>query len=414
MGYVKNQKISIYNPVGKDRRPVTKDLDEKKTDEKDLFKAISGLDDTTFEYCEYIGQINEIDMYCYIALSGDFHNIDSTYIQIICKSYFQWLSNYLLYSIREIEPLRALTDSDIEREKGLFFRGCADSFYEYMWKIYRIDLKVITNISGEYYESSACCSRIVFLLSGAVSDERAGGGIVFQKPIEIRAENVRAIRKRLQMGREEMCLWAEWDWEKRIWKVRGLCEQRKMKQSYITFHMIQHMVWQMDIDQRIAVRYQCDKDLVESEYLNLLTIKKKFRNIFKKESSSAMEEVFQGAIRQEHGTILVVFDEPQGAEGEVARLLEKSTGIGILPVMLPSVFIQSASSIDGAIVVDTEGTCYGIGMILDGNNVKGNSTYGARHNSALKYVEQCKKCNLRGMVIVVSEDKAIRIHSTEK
>ena len=61
--------------------------------------------------------------------------------------------------------------------------------------------------------------------------------------------------------------------------------------------------------------------------------------------------------------------------------------------------------VDGAILVDPTGTCHAVGVILDGYaSGKGDSSRGARFNSAVRYHEtQSGEC----LVIIVSEDGMI-------
>lgn len=413
LGYIKKKKLSIYSHA--DRKWIRKDIGENK-DIKALFEEVSNSKNRALEYCRCIGRTDCVDMYCYIALEHPFDIIDSTYIQAVCKNYYQWISYYFTGKLREENASENLFKNDTEREKEMFFRECADSFYEYVQDIYQIDLDIITSISGTYYESSSCCSQMAFILSDMEDNSAEQQGIIFREPIKVGLENVRKIRKLLQMGKESMCLCAYWNREGKIWEIRGLYKKEGIEGlPCIVFRMMQHMVWQMEVGERIAVRYNCGRYFIESEKLELLKIKKKFRSIFHEESGSEIEEAFQGAIRQSHGTILAVLDNDGGkTEQEVLRLLNDSTGIGICPDTLSSAFVQSASAIDGAVIVDKAGKCYGIGMILDGLKSKGNPERGARYNSALKYIEKCKRAQIKAMVIVVSEDKTIDIHLTEK
>lgn len=74
------------------------------------------------------------------------------------------------------------------------------------------------------------------------------------------------------------------------------------------------------------------------------------------------------------------------------------------------------SAIDGALIIDTEGQCHAVGVILDGiAEVRCDMARGARYNSALTFVTnknfekiygfKSEKCK----VFVFSEDKTINI-----
>ncbi|WP_205507896.1 diadenylate cyclase, partial [Myxococcus vastator] len=75
----------------------------------------------------------------------------------------------------------------------------------------------------------------------------------------------------------------------------------------------------------------------------------------------------------------------------------------ICPVVLSGGAVVSATSIDGALLLDPEGTCHGVGVILDGASYfGGTASRGARFNSALRYV--CHGEQVRRLAVVFSED----------
>lgn len=69
--------------------------------------------------------------------------------------------------------------------------------------------------------------------------------------------------------------------------------------------------------------------------------------------------------------------------------------------------LASASRIDGAILIDPEGVCHAIGVVLDGPAHDGcTPARGARYNSALRYVTGSKMSRL---AIVVSDDHTVDV-----
>ncbi|QWG44734.1 hypothetical protein EXW31_10730 [Bacillus mycoides] len=75
-----------------------------------------------------------------------------------------------------------------------------------------------------------------------------------------------------------------------------------------------------------------------------------------------------------------------------------------------NIVLNQISSIDGAIYLDSDGDVHGIGVILDGPaNELGDSSRGARYNSAIKYNNSKVKINNNTLIIVVSEDGYIDI-----
>lgn len=110
----------------------------------------------------------------------------------------------------------------------------------------------------------------------------------------------------------------------------------------------------------------------------------------------------QEVTRLRHGTVVVI---SEGAQEEATRLAKQ--GFKLAPVPISPSFIRLLTQIDGALLLDTEGTCHAIGVILDGlASERGDSARGARYNSAIRYVETSI---FRSLAIVVSEDGLINV-----
>lgn len=103
-----------------------------------------------------------------------------------------------------------------------------------------------------------------------------------------------------------------------------------------------------------------------------------------------------------HGALVVVATD---AASEATRL--QSGGTPIVPKDLGSDLALAAASIDGALLLDADGVCHSLGVILDGNvseESKGAPARGARYNSALRYLASCRARNSKAVAIVISED----------
>ncbi len=108
------------------------------------------------------------------------------------------------------------------------------------------------------------------------------------------------------------------------------------------------------------------------------------------------------ASNQKHGTIIII---SKNAMSETNRL--KSQSFRVEPTEITPVVVKEITSIDGAVLIDTECNCYGIGVILDGMATNsGDTSRGARYNSAIRYVETIKnRENFSDcLAIVISED----------
>ena len=96
-----------------------------------------------------------------------------------------------------------------------------------------------------------------------------------------------------------------------------------------------------------------------------------------------------------------------GAQKEAVRL--EKQGINIDPVPLTAELMSCVTTIDGAILMAPDTTCYAVGVILDGlASSKGTFARGSRYNSAIRYVDSSQyPC----FILVVSEDHVIDIIS---
>jgi hypothetical protein len=92
--------------------------------------------------------------------------------------------------------------------------------------------------------------------------------------------------------------------------------------------------------------------------------------------------IVDAATTEPHGTMIVV--TARAAE-ETSRLVSQCTRIE--PVVLGDDMVRRVTSIDGAVLLDDEGRCHAVGVILDGRATPaGRPSRGSRYNSALRYV----------------------------
>jgi DisA bacterial checkpoint controller nucleotide-binding len=112
-------------------------------------------------------------------------------------------------------------------------------------------------------------------------------------------------------------------------------------------------------------------------------------------------KVVEDAADAAHGTMVVI---SKSAATEGPRL---AAGGGTIKPFAPTARkIKAVSAIDGAILLDLDAVCHGIGLILDGKaEAGGDASRGARYNSAIRYLSQQSDC----VILVVSEDRTIDI-----
>lgn len=117
-----------------------------------------------------------------------------------------------------------------------------------------------------------------------------------------------------------------------------------------------------------------------------------------------LDRIVHKAREQKQGT-MVVITEPETAKEELRQLSKQSTLIE--PGIINPEYIKFLTAIDGAIYFDFDGNCHAIGVILDGVAKEdiGDSSRGARYNSAQRYLQKLKDYGQKKCVIVIiSED----------
>ena len=127
------------------------------------------------------------------------------------------------------------------------------------------------------------------------------------------------------------------------------------------------------------------------------------------EKLNMLESVIEAAARQRHGTIMII-GNPEMIEAESERLCNAKVATGINTVNLyeKSELISYITSIDGAVLMDTDCRCTCFGAILDGDAVtRGTPARGARYNSTVNYITRRSQLDQVFVGIVVSEDGTI-------
>ena len=355
------------------------------------------------------------EVYCLIGFIA-MEDIDPTYLQCVVNEYYRLITQWFAEVINMVEWKKGTKISDIirtlETDISDFYISIPGIFRKYLLTFYGIDIDIIIGISGSYYEKNPCHSGIYF--ETANSEDRKGKyAIQFKIPSEVCEKNIRQIRKYLEMGNGNQYLVARR--EKGVWWITGFCFKEDLSEG-IAFRIISHMVWYMEMLGRKAVSYKCGKYVIECEEFSQREFSRKYRALFGKDCGEILMGIFKNALKQEHGTIIMILGNSL-IKQELERLLKTSTGIEIEESELDEESIHNITAIDGAAVFDEDGRCHAIGVILDSNldeivDAEGRMERGARYNSTVKYIKTRKGKNEKALAVIVSEDQIVNIIST--
>ncbi|MGI4834289.1 MAG: diadenylate cyclase [Janthinobacterium lividum] len=261
---------------------------------------------------------------------------------------------------------------------------------------------IINTISSLRYEGAEGVGCLLLARRGHPNLEE-----VFALTCPVDLTDYRAVRKLLEMTTTGIHLLADAD---RVYALgRQVGTYEASREDLFAFHFVTYYTWELSHDGQTIMRARYGLPGLARPRLSLTHFRRDFKRTFTPYQPEQVERIWQvvlEASRQPKGTLLVVTTE---ALAEADRLKLQCTLIE--PVLLTPTITQLVTAIDGAVLLDPQGYCYSIGVILDGKaSGHGNSTRGARYNSAIRYVESSPyPC----LVVVVSEDGMVDVMTKE-
>jgi hypothetical protein len=224
--------------------------------------------------------------------------------------------------------------------------------------------------------------------------------ICLQRPMLVTEE--KWVRKLLEMCKSGMCLLSD---SRYVWGVGAFDRKRydEAKHDVFRIEFVGHYHWQMwHLDKHLMTVKNGEPKLplprIDADRFGSW-LRRRFPNITDV-AVGRLTEIVRLASQQQHGTTIVISTI---AQAESERLAGSS---GIRPFNPDEITMAGATSIDGAIMVDPEGTCHGVGLILDGSAGEGESpARGARYNSVVRYTRDRNNC----LGVIVSVDGMIDV-----
>ncbi|TPG67150.1 DNA integrity scanning protein DisA nucleotide-binding domain protein [Hymenobacter nivis] len=213
----------------------------------------------------------------------------------------------------------------------------------------------------------------------------------------------RAVRKLLEMTTPDVHLLA--DGENVYALGRQVGHYDAAREDLFAVNFITHYAWELQHGTHLLLRAHYGLPGLPRARLSRASFRRDLKRTFGLSDAPKVDKLWDvvlEASRQKHGTLLVITTE---ALAEADRLKLQCTLIE--PVPLTPLITRLVTAIDGAVLLDPEGYCYSIGVILDGTaSGRGDGSRGARYNSALRYVESSRyPC----LAVVVSEDGLVNV-----
>jgi len=222
-----------------------------------------------------------------------------------------------------------------------------------------------------------------------------------ENPIHIK--DFRKVRKFLELADHKQLILSD------SVLIYGLCRLRgkynNHEESLFVVSFTKHFHWEVSHQDNVMIAVSFRMPALYSEKINrekfFSSLKRLFEGIDKTQLNT-LWDITMEATKQQHGTILAI---SSAAEEEALRL--SSQCFKIKPIKINKDIVHQITSIDGALLIDIDCTCHAIGVILDGiATANGDSSRGARYNSAIRYYEYMEK-KAQTLLVVISEDGII-------
>jgi hypothetical protein len=253
-------------------------------------------------------------------------------------------------------------------------------------------------ISSMSYEGAEGVGKIILMTKHYPDPELM---INLESPFPVK--DFRKVRKFLEISNKDLSVVSDGS------HIIGLCQNEEKKGTWAQMLAIEftgHFRWKLRFKKQVLLSVAYNQPVIEVRKIDQQKFHSDLSRIFTGLLPEEIKDLWllvQAGMNQKHGTILVISDE---AQSEAMRL--RSQALVVQPVKLSAAMMLPISAIDGAVLMDRHGVCHAIGVILDGPATeKGDSSRGARYNSAIKYFQNQKRGGV--LIIIISEDGLVNL-----
>lgn len=251
----------------------------------------------------------------------------------------------------------------------------------------------VTLVSSILYEGREARGRIILFPPGS---KDINAEFVLKKKVQL--SDSRSVRKLLEMCDEGTSLLYR---SGEIFALGSFSERyNPSRNPFFEIHFKKHYSWSLYHGCSEMMNSVYGMPLLSDKPFDSEDLKKRFLKSFPTLSGFEMKKIINLIVKatsQKHGTIIVI---SKNAEEESDRL--KNQAVLFEPFQMTEDNLMKFSNIDGAIIMDVNRMCHGVGVILDGKaSINGNPSRGSRYNSAIRYIESQ---NNNALAVVISED----------
>ena len=343
-----------------------------------------------------------------LSILREFYGVNELYLNEVNKVYGNWLQQ----SYVRLPKMWGKYENKVDfREKkrdiqNKWIREINLNFYNLIYEMMGIDLDIINEVAGYYYERKECNSKLCILLD----DKSLKYKVDFAEEILLEIDQIRMIRKVLEMVQEGQCLIiGSRDRNSCVKQVLGIAGEKDC-QGTLMLKMESHMNWVMELNGEVVIGYRNGKHSIAHLNFKLKEFEEIYKSVFGVQNVESAKKIVKAAILLNHGSSMIFMDTTNVKAMESLQYA-KSVGFeceskGKLSVEK----LRNISAIDGAIMLDKDCHCLKYGMILNSEQqANGSLARGSRFNSVLNYIQNCCEKDIPAMGVVVSEDRTVDI-----
>ncbi|WP_370130614.1 hypothetical protein [Streptacidiphilus sp. EB103A] len=254
---------------------------------------------------------------------------------------------------------------------------------------------LMSSISALPYEGRSGSGRIVIS-----RDDDPAVEVLFRLCEPVRVDNVPAVRKLLEASGPEADLLSHGD---SIYGFGTVTPDYDVQsETVFVISITGRGVWELSHAGKVLLTVRDGVPRLPSRVLDEEYFRDLVDRLFPDADIQALLDAAHAAGDHRHGAMLIISGD---APGEANRLSPQSWSIE--PTFLSPDLLTQMTDMDGAVLIDPQGRCHAIGVILDGMaRGKGDPARGSRYNNAIRYLGSEPPTTI---VIVYSADGGINI-----
>lgn len=261
-----------------------------------------------------------------------------------------------------------------------------------------------SKISSLSYERSFSQGKILLLntqAAHALATQHILRPLV-QFESKIPLSSTRHIRKILELSRSDVYLLSDGEFLYSTVEFRPI---QDTTHHFFTIEFSAYSAWQLTYNNNKLMQVTHEEIQLPKPKVSFFSFSNEFKKVYPEIEGKRLLNLYRLILEGTKQTKGTIFAISKNARSESNRL--KNQGFLIESLTLTPSMVRSITSIDGAVLMDLDGVCHGIGVILDGIATdKGDPSRGARYNSAIRYVETISKNPnyANCFAVVISED----------